>query len=84
MSKAIGLPFGALPMGLSRSAAAEYIGVGVCTFDSMVADGRMPPPRLPQGKRKVWLRTEIDTAMLALPTADGAPDDRLQGWEGAT
>jgi len=41
-------------LGLSRAEAAEYIGVGVSLFDQMVADGRMPQPKL-INTRKVWL-----------------------------
>jgi hypothetical protein len=35
------LPLSLAPRGLSRVQAAEYISVGVTTFDEM-ADGRMP------------------------------------------
>ena len=32
------------PRGLSRQAAASYIGIGGTLFDQMVVDGRMPKP----------------------------------------
>jgi predicted DNA-binding transcriptional regulator AlpA len=48
-------------LGLSRAEAAEYIGVGVTLFDQMVADGRMPKPKL-INSRKVWNRHRLDEA----------------------
>jgi predicted DNA-binding transcriptional regulator AlpA len=52
--------------GLSRSEAAMYIGIGTSKFDELVADGRMPPPKLIDG-RKVWDMLELDVAFDALP-----------------
>ena len=51
--------------------AAEYIGIGLSKFDQLVADGRMPGPKLIDG-RKVWDRYELDLAFDALPSADDA------------
>lgn len=34
------------PIGLDRSEAAAYVRAGTTLFDQMVADGRMPQPRL--------------------------------------
>ena len=53
-------------LGLSRAEAAEYIGVGVSLFDQMVADGRMPKPKL-INSRKVWQRQRLDQAFAELP-----------------
>lgn len=64
--KVSALPTSCPPRGLSRVAAAEYIGVGVSKFDEMVADGRMPGPR-PIDARKVWDRLELDAAFSDLP-----------------
>jgi predicted DNA-binding transcriptional regulator AlpA len=47
--------------GLSRGEAAEYIGIGVSKFDTMVSDGRMPPPKRIDG-RCVWDRHQVDRA----------------------
>ena len=69
------LPHGCLPRGLSREQAAAYIGVGVTTFDAMVADGRMPKPRRING-RKVWDRIELDLYFAELPH-DGETEDAL-------
>jgi predicted DNA-binding transcriptional regulator AlpA len=53
------------PRGLSREAAARYIGVGTTTFDTLVGDGRMPKP-IRIGKRVVWDRIKIDLAFTDL------------------
>ena len=53
-------------IGLSRAEAAEYIGVGLSLFDQMVADGRMPKPKL-INSRKVWQRQRVDEAFAELP-----------------
>jgi predicted DNA-binding transcriptional regulator AlpA len=54
------------PRGLRRTEAAAYICVSPSLFDSMVADGRMPPPRL-INTRTVWDRFEVDEAFESLP-----------------
>lgn len=59
-------PHTILPRGLSRVEAAEYIGVGASKFDQMVADGRMPQPKIIDARR-VWDRHRIDSAFEALP-----------------
>lgn len=61
------LPQSCPPRGLSRSAAAEYIGLSVSKFDELVADGRMPPAK-GVDRRKIWDRHELDEAFSALPS----------------
>lgn len=63
------LPHSLPPRGLSRETAAAYIGVGVRLFDIMVADGRMPGPKL-INRRRVWDRVKLDMAFAALPGDD--------------
>jgi hypothetical protein len=63
------LPVSCPPRGLSRPAAAEYIGVSITKFDAMVADGRMPGPK-DIDRRKVWDRLALDAAFAALPSED--------------
>jgi hypothetical protein len=46
--------------------AAIYVGVGPTKFDEMVADGRMPHPRLID-TRKVWDIRALDLAFEDLP-----------------
>lgn len=53
------------PRGFSREEAAHYIGVGTSTFDSLVADGRMPKP-MRLGKRVIWDRLKIEAAFVDL------------------
>lgn len=57
------------PIGLSREAAAEYIGVGVTLFAQMVDDGRMPKPK-EINNRLVWNREALRRAFEALPDRD--------------
>jgi predicted DNA-binding transcriptional regulator AlpA len=52
--------------GLSRDEAAGYIGISASKFDSLVADGRMPPAKQIDG-RKVWDIYALDAAFEALP-----------------
>ena len=65
--------------GLSRDAAAMYVGVSPGKFDQMLADGRMPAPRRIDG-RKVWDIRDLDLAFEELPREDIAAgsswDDR--------
>jgi hypothetical protein len=58
--------------GLSRIEAATYIGIGLTKFDALVADGRMPGPRLIDS-RKVWDIRRLDMAFDALPE-EGEPE----------
>jgi predicted DNA-binding transcriptional regulator AlpA len=60
------LPLSLPPRGLNREESAVYIGVSPSKFDEMVADGRMPQPKLID-KRLVWDRHELDAAFSALP-----------------
>ena len=66
------LPAGALPRGLNRVQAAEYIGVSPSKFDELVHDGRMPEARRIDG-RLVWDVRELDVAFDALPRNGGSP-----------
>jgi hypothetical protein len=60
------LPASLAPIGLSREVSAAYVCVGTTLFDEMVDDGRMPPPRLING-RTIWDQEEVYAAFKALP-----------------
>ncbi len=64
--------------GLSRIEAAIYVGIGLTKFDELVVDGRMPRPRLIDG-RKVWDIRDLDRAFDDLPqegvTSGGSWED---------
>ncbi|MFG1206899.1 helix-turn-helix transcriptional regulator [Xanthobacter flavus] len=64
------LPLSLPPRGLSRVIAAAYIGVSPSLFDDLVANGRMPGPKLINA-RHVWDRLQIDAAFEALPEKAG-------------
>jgi hypothetical protein len=59
------------PRGVSRVAAAAYIGVSPSKFDELVRDYRMPSPKRIDG-RKVWDVRDLDLAFDALPYDDGS------------
>lgn len=61
---------GLAPIGLSREEAAAFIGVGASKFDQMVDDGRMPKPKVVDGRR-VWSRLSVAKAFAALPDEAG-------------
>lgn len=66
--------------GLSREESAMYIGVGITKFDEMVADGRMPEPRLIDG-RKVWDIRALDLGFDELPVEIGdSPSLGRNSW----
>lgn len=65
------------PRGLQREVAARYVGISPTKFDELVADGRMPAPKLID-RRKVWDRRALDEAFDALPSdEDDNPWDRM-------
>jgi predicted DNA-binding transcriptional regulator AlpA len=63
------------PRGLNRAQAAGYVGVSPSLFDQMVADGRMPLPRM-VNSRRIWDRQELDAAFDALPKKE-----ELDPWD---
>ena len=68
------------PRGLSREAAASYIGIGTTLFDALVTEGRMPKPKL-INSRKVWDRQELDIAFNKLPNGE-QQDDETNPFDG--
>jgi predicted DNA-binding transcriptional regulator AlpA len=59
MPRFTALPPSLPPRGLSRVAAAEYIGVSPSKFDQLIADERMPPAKKIDG-RVVWDLRQLD------------------------
>ena len=80
IERASALPFGVKPRGVSRTAAAAYVGVSPSLFDVMVKDGWMPKPKL-ANTRTIWDTAALDLAFDDLPTqgADINPWDELYG-----
>lgn len=58
--------------GLSRTEAAELIGLSPTTFDRLIQAGKMPPPTHVFGRR-VWNRVAIERAF-----------DQLSGLQNVT
>jgi predicted DNA-binding transcriptional regulator AlpA len=70
---AAALPSNLAPRGLSREAAALYIGVGTTLFDRLVRTRQMPRPTH-IGGRRVWDRVKLDQAFEALSGTTPAAD----------
>lgn len=71
------LPLSLPPRGLSRLAAAAYIGISATLFDEMVKDGRMPSPKK-VNSRSVWDRKRLDEAFEMLPDSE---IENLNPWD---
>ena len=71
------LPPNLPPRGLSRPAAAAYIGVSPTKFDEMVKDRRMPKPKRVD-TRNIWDRHRLDIAFNELP---GDEIDEANLWD---
>ena len=70
VAKKIHLPSGLYPICLNLHQSAAYVGVSTNTFFTMVKSGLMPQPRC-VGSRRMWIRSELETYVRALPTPDG-------------
>lgn len=64
------------PRGLSRSAAAAYLGISPDLFDRGIVEGVLPQPRKLFEKR-IWDMRELDAALDELPHFTAA--DRKRG-----
>ena len=56
--------------GLSRSQAAQYIGVGNGTFEKLIRGGKMPLPKR-IGQRAIWDVVALDLAFERLTDDTG-------------
>jgi predicted DNA-binding transcriptional regulator AlpA len=68
----------ALPLAprlICREDAAAYASVSPNTFDTMVADGRMPNPRRLTDRRLGWDVRQLDAAIDRLPIDGDAETD---------
>lgn len=71
MARHADLPATLEPLGVTREEAAAAIRLSPSTFDQLVADGRMPQPRV-VGTRRIWSVRELRLAFDALPSREGA------------
>lgn len=55
--------------GLGEAEAALYVGIGATKFRELVADGRMPKPRIIDTAR-IWDIDALDAAFRAFPSDD--------------
>ena len=80
MARHVDLPSTLEPFGLTREEAAAACRISASKFDQLVADGRMPQPRMIDGRR-VWSTTEVRRAFHALPKKGG--DGERNEWDDA-
>lgn len=73
------LPPGMMPLGLSRSEAACFVGVSTTMYDTMVKDGRMPKPKR-IGARTIWDRHSVERAFRELPGDDVEDQPQNDIW----
>jgi predicted DNA-binding transcriptional regulator AlpA len=67
MPKQAALPSTLPPRLVMREAAAAYVCLSPNPFDEMIADGRMPKPRILGDRRKAWDVRKLDAAVDTLP-----------------
>ncbi|MDQ0996936.1 putative DNA-binding transcriptional regulator AlpA [Phyllobacterium ifriqiyense] len=67
------LPSSLPPFGVSRVKAAALIDISESHFDKLVMAGKMPQPRMVQG-RLIWDVMEVAEAFRALPHREGDLD----------
>ena len=64
MSKLVSIPLGAWPRRMSAAFAAGYCGeANVEAFTSRVGT-EYPQPRVADGRRRLWLRDDLDRAIV--------------------
>jgi predicted DNA-binding transcriptional regulator AlpA len=80
MSKQAALPSTLPPRLIGREAAAAYINVSPNTLDKMVAEGRMPRPRVLVDRRHAWDVRELDLAVDSLPHRGEELAASDEGW----
>src|SRR5215471_666636 len=80
MTRQTALPPTLAPRLIGRLAAAAYISVSPTTFDTMVNDGRMPPPKLLGERRRAWDVRAIDVAVDNLPVEGDATMSKDESW----
>ena len=66
------------PRGLTREAAATYLGLSPSGFDAWIAEGRIPGP-IPGTKR--WDRKAIDVALDRLSKLDHNSPSAYDRWK---
>lgn len=81
MARQIALPPTLPPRLIGREAAAAYVSVAPNTFDAMVREGRMPPPRVLTSGRKAWDVRLLDKAIDSLPLEGTITNSSDDGWD---
>lgn len=61
------------PIMVDRSDAAAALGIGERTLETLVAQGKLPPPRQISPQRVGWLWRELEAFATALPVSACLP-----------
>ena len=65
MSRPALIPAGSWPRRMGAELAAGYCGESTAeAFISRVHNGEYPRPRVAEGRRQLWLRDDLDNAIL--------------------
>jgi hypothetical protein len=73
------LPPGLIPRGLTREAAAAYVGLSPAGFDKARLDQKYPGPTLPGGRYDLVLLQVAMNRLSGLLT-EGEPANPLDAW----
>ena len=70
MSRAPVVPFGCWPRRMSAELAAGYCGERTVEAFTQRVGKDYPEPRIHEGRRKLWLRDDLDRAIVPPELAD--------------
>ena len=63
------------PAALGREDAAAYLALSVTTFEKLVREESLPPPRQLAGRRVAWIRAELDAWLWGRPKSSLLPPE---------
>jgi len=66
-------------LGMNRAELSQSIRVSPNTIDEMVKDGFLPPPKV-WHTRKIWIVSEVESAMIDWPEQTVSSNDDEDDW----
>jgi len=73
------LPLSLPPRLLTHGMAAAYLSLSSYGFDCLVAQGKLPLPKI-VGSRRLWCRMALDRAADSFPDKNGRSNDADERW----
>lgn len=61
------------PIALNKEQSAQYLSLGISTFEKLVREDKMPKPRQLSEHRVAWVRAELDAWLQSRPPSDLPP-----------